>query len=241
MGFSQSVTDKVLTACGRHCSICHKFCGLKIELHHIVQKKDGGPDTYDNCIPLCFDCHGDMRSYDHLHPKGRKYSTNELVAHREVWYSKYSATGGAVSHPGHAELDKATFLRLREDLPYDTLIRNLKDRYVGAPFFNSKIQLLHRFLPESDDPSYEFLDSDLEGLRARLVSAIDSYTENVAQWTFPSDGDVNVLPPEMKHTDTETYYERARVLSKQEIEIVCAYEDIVRAGRRKLAVDIEES
>lgn len=42
MGFSDDVRAKALISCGRHCCICHKFCGLKMQLHHIVQQADGG-------------------------------------------------------------------------------------------------------------------------------------------------------------------------------------------------------
>ena len=45
-----------------------------MELHHIRQKADGGEDTFENCIPLCFDCHADMRKGDPKHPKGKRYS-----------------------------------------------------------------------------------------------------------------------------------------------------------------------
>ena len=62
MGFSQAVKAEALAACGRHCCICHKFCGTKIECHHIVHEAEGGPDTSENCMPVCFDCHADMRS-----------------------------------------------------------------------------------------------------------------------------------------------------------------------------------
>lgn len=50
MRFPKSVAIQALVACGRCCCICHKFCGINIELHHIQQKADGGPDTFDNCI-----------------------------------------------------------------------------------------------------------------------------------------------------------------------------------------------
>jgi HNH endonuclease len=82
MGFSPSITEKALLSCGRHCSICHKFCGTKIELHHIEQKKIGGLDTFENCLPLCFDCHADVMQYNPNHPKGKKYSFSELKGHR---------------------------------------------------------------------------------------------------------------------------------------------------------------
>lgn len=55
MGFKGSIANQVLVDTGRCCCLCHKFCGTKIELHHIKQKADDGEDTYENCIPLCFD------------------------------------------------------------------------------------------------------------------------------------------------------------------------------------------
>ena len=39
-------------------------------------------------IPVCFDCHSDMRSYDFKHPKGSKYTPDELRQHRDRWYEK---------------------------------------------------------------------------------------------------------------------------------------------------------
>ena len=87
MAFPQSVADKAFAACGRRCCICHKFCGQKMELHHIHQRADGGEDTYENCIPLCFDCHADMGKGDPRHPKGKRYSAQELCMHRDNWYA----------------------------------------------------------------------------------------------------------------------------------------------------------
>ncbi len=58
-----------------------------MELHHIVPQSDGGKNTFDNCIPLCFDCHADVMAYNPSHPKGRKYTASELRTHRNRWYS----------------------------------------------------------------------------------------------------------------------------------------------------------
>lgn len=90
MGFPTSVANEVLVRCGRHCCICDKFVGSKIELHHIVQEADGGDDSVDNCIPLCFDCHAEVNSYNPRHPKGRKYTKIELKGHRDKCYEKYA-------------------------------------------------------------------------------------------------------------------------------------------------------
>jgi hypothetical protein len=88
MSFPKKIADEVLVKSGRRCSICNKFCGIKIELHHIKSKSQGGEDTFDNCIPLCFDCHADVGSYNSNHPKGKKYSEKELKMHREKLYEK---------------------------------------------------------------------------------------------------------------------------------------------------------
>ena len=88
MPFSDKVKEDAMIACGRRCCICHKFCGNKMEVHHIVPQKDGGPDDFENAIPLCFDCHAEVAAYNVNHPKGVKFSKNELKRHRDNWYSR---------------------------------------------------------------------------------------------------------------------------------------------------------
>jgi len=78
MAFPPDVAEQALVTSGRHCCLCHKFCGTKMELHHIQQKANGGEDTFENCIPLCFDCHAEVKAYNPKHPKGRQYTENEL-------------------------------------------------------------------------------------------------------------------------------------------------------------------
>lgn len=88
MAFSEDVRIRALVSCGRSCCICHKFCGNNMEIHHIKAKADGGDDSFENAIPLCFDCHAEVRQYDSRHPKGIKFSEKELVLHRNNWYEK---------------------------------------------------------------------------------------------------------------------------------------------------------
>lgn len=86
MGFNLDVKEKAYVASARRCCVCKKFKGRNIEVHHIIQKADGGEDTYENAIPLCFDCHAEAGHYNPRHPKGAKYSLSELRAHRDYWY-----------------------------------------------------------------------------------------------------------------------------------------------------------
>jgi hypothetical protein len=111
MGFPSDIVEKVLVACGRCCCICHKFCGTKIELHHIVQEADGGENIFDNCIPLCLDCHAEVKAYNPHHPKGRKFTESELKKHRDQWYSKVANGGGEVT--SHSVSIKITNAKLQ--------------------------------------------------------------------------------------------------------------------------------
>lgn len=88
MAFNEEIKRIAMVACGRKCCICHKFCGNNMEVHHIKAHADGGEDTFENAIPLCFDCHAIVRQYDPKHPKGVKFSEKELIMHRNLWYEK---------------------------------------------------------------------------------------------------------------------------------------------------------
>lgn len=88
MAFSEEIKNKAMIACGRCCCVCHKFCGNNMEVHHIKARAEGGQDIYENAIPLCFDCHAEVRQYDPKHPKGIKFTEKELIMHRDEWYRK---------------------------------------------------------------------------------------------------------------------------------------------------------
>lgn len=85
MSFSQKIKEEVMVASARHCSVCHQYKGLKVEIHHIVPKSKGGEDTESNAISLCFDCHADAGHYFADHPKGTKISPSELKKHKKAW------------------------------------------------------------------------------------------------------------------------------------------------------------
>jgi len=127
VGFANSVSELALLSCGRHCSLCHKFCGTKIELHHIRQRVDNGDDTFDNCIPLCFDCHAEVQAYNPKHPKGKKFTENELKKHRDQWYSKMNNKSDIVTN-NQLEL-KVINLEENVSLILEKIEQNLKETY----------------------------------------------------------------------------------------------------------------
>jgi HNH endonuclease len=58
---------------------------VKIETDHIVPRSEGGSDSIDNAIPVCFECHAEIHSYNDKHPRGRKFLPDELRGHKEQW------------------------------------------------------------------------------------------------------------------------------------------------------------
>jgi len=127
MPFPPEVAERLLVACHRHCCICHKFCGTRIEVHHIVPKSQGGADTEENGIPLCFDCHAEAESYNPKHPKGRRFTPSELRGHKKQWFricqgSPWHAPAGLSADLPRAE-EKADPLTLSVSIAIHALER----------------------------------------------------------------------------------------------------------------------
>lgn len=86
MVFSRKIKEDILVASARHCCVCHRYKGVKVEVHHIVPKEQGGEDILENAIALCFDCHSDAGHYFAKHPKGTKFTVAELRKHKSSWF-----------------------------------------------------------------------------------------------------------------------------------------------------------
>jgi HNH endonuclease len=51
----------------------------------MIPAGDGGSDDIENAIPVCFECHAEIHSYNDRHPRGRKFRPEELRQHKEQW------------------------------------------------------------------------------------------------------------------------------------------------------------
>lgn len=87
MPFSQDSKARMFIKSARICCLCYKKCGTNIEAAHIVAEGNGGSNDETNGIPVCFDCHQEIGGYDAKHPKGNKFTDNELIARRDRVYS----------------------------------------------------------------------------------------------------------------------------------------------------------
>ena len=238
MAFPQKIKEEAMVACGRHCCLCHKFCGIKIETHHIVPTADGGDNSYDNAIPLCFDCHADMRSYDYKHPKGTKYTSRELKKHRDNWYEKISGNIGIANRAEILDTDKKVYLALIKFLPWDGSINFLrKNNFAGWTFKLKELDDLDEFIYNCKNPAFEFIDPDLEALRVKLLEKTNRCLSLIAKHTFPTNTPgFNAVPEEWEIEQPERFYDVIKEIHEANDNVCESYDELVRTATRKLGV-----
>lgn len=238
MPFSAKVKEDAFVACGRCCALCHKFCGIKIEVHHIQEEADGGDNSFDNAIPLCFDCHADMRSYDHKHPKGNKYSRTELSRHRDLWYKKVANGNGVAGAEEAIATDIQVYRLLVKVLPWNGSMSFIStNNFAGFSFSLSDLDQLNDYERLCKNPTFEFIDPDLESLRSELLSHIDKFTMTIATQTFPTNNSGrNSVPEEWEFEQPDRFREVVQVLHDTAHNAVETYSSLVRTGTRKLGI-----
>lgn len=238
MGFLAKIKEDVMVACGRHCCLCHKFCGLKIEIHHIKPQSEGGPDTFENAIPLCFDCHADMRSYDTKHPKGTKYTEKELIRHKTNWFQKVQNSAGVL--PGNlvADTDKIIYQQFLEILPWEGSLKFISNYdFAGSPFDINSLNDLDKFNNLCENPNFEFIDSDLESHKSSLYSKIRQFLRLIATKTFPTNiPRVNSIPQEWEETNPQQFHDTVNKIHNTADAIITEYKSLTKMATRKLGV-----
>ena len=238
MSFSKEVSEKALVCCGRCCCLCHKFCGVKIELHHIKQKADGGDDSFDNCIPLCFDCHAEVKSYNPHHPKGRQITESELKKHRDEWYKKKAETPTYEYNDELRQLDKDLFVELVKLLNLNSFMYFAETHNFAFPFSQSTLEALDQFCFFWRRPEYEFADSDIESIRAQLYELMKSFSELISCNTFPVGNGEFSVPDEWEIEQPERFNDVVSKLNSAGTQVHQEYCKLIRIGRDKLAIRI---
>jgi HNH endonuclease len=244
MGFSAETVEEVLVACGRCCCLCGRFCGTKIQTHHIVPEGQGGSHEFDNCIPLCLDCHAEVESYNPRHPIGRKFTPAELRKHRDRHYQRMGSGGGGRVTATSVDADRKTLDEVVQALPPDGAIQWVRGlEFIGAFSARSLPRLLAFAQEYCSRPDKEFLDHELEALRRQLIGAIFDLNAAITHFTTPARGalpgneDVRECPPiPWKDDPWNERVERAysKLHSGRE-EVLSSYDGLIRAARRKLA------
>lgn len=248
MSFSHTVAEQALLASRRSCCICHKFCGTKIELHHIRQKAYGGDDSFENCIPLCFDCHADMGKADPMHPKGKHYSEAELKQHRDNWYNIVSKKFDEEPQKV-VDADRTLFNEICSVFSED-VVYYLRDHDFRSMCEIRIFDSLYALRAELDNPFKEFLHIQLANYLDDLKKKMDVFLVHISRKTFPVRGygerynapnlwfytHENIPRREMSAEEFEMYYREmvadAECINASASELWNSYCDFVKVGRQ---------
>jgi hypothetical protein len=93
-----------------------------METDHMLPKSEGGPDSIDNAIPVCFECHAEIHAYNDKHPRGRKFTPEELRLHKEQWIAICKNSPQSLLPPGSVESDVGPIQALVEELEYNAVV-----------------------------------------------------------------------------------------------------------------------
>lgn len=84
MAIGDEKAAEILSKCARHCCICRKFRPMHLQIHHLIEKSEGGDNSFDNLIPICTYCHSNVHTITKL---TRRFTIEELKKHRNSVYS----------------------------------------------------------------------------------------------------------------------------------------------------------
>ncbi len=78
----EGVKLRVLEEAGYQCAYCGHRDGLNLTAHHIKRKRDGGKDTPENLIALCYNCHNRVDETQSIPEKDIRRLKRHLVQQR---------------------------------------------------------------------------------------------------------------------------------------------------------------
>jgi len=149
--FNREEVADLLARCHRRCCICHRFCGFKMETDHITPVGKDGSDDVDNAIPVCLECHAEIHCYNPAHPRGRKYTEEELREHKRQWLHICENRPEIFAQPLPAS-ESGPLGSLVDELEYNRTACKCSEAVLSVQKFNEAMRR----------GAISFLDSDLK-------------------------------------------------------------------------------
>lgn len=175
-GFNRNEVAALLVQCHRRCCVCHPFCGTKIETDHIVQAAESNDHSIENAIPVCFDCHAEIHAYNPSHPRGRRFTPNELRAHKEQWL-QICETRPEIFVEAARQVDIGPLQGLLDELDHNLVIsRNLDIEGLGFQFRDAQMDRAIR------EGVISMLDDNLRIAISSAYGAVSRANESTRAW-----------------------------------------------------------
>jgi len=194
--FNRDEVAELLVHCHRRCCICHRFCGVKMETDHIVPSDEGGTDKIDNAIPVCLECHAEIHCYNIAHPRGRKFTPEELRQHKEQWLSI------CVNRPDIF----AQALRISEVGPLNSLIDELEYNLEACERIGSLLNV-QQFNEAIRRGAISFLEPDLKktiNSAYTKINHLNQLSDSFTHQDFTQRRSVDYMRTQIKKTMPET-------------------------------------
>lgn len=182
-GFNRDEVAALLVRCHRRCCICHRFCGTKIETDHIVPAAESQDHSIDNAIPVCFDCHAEIHAYNPAHPRGRRFTPDELRRHRDQWL-KICDSRPELFVEASRNVDIGPIQGLLDELDHDLVISaDLDYRTLGFMFKDGQLTRAIR------EGVLSTLDDKLRNAVSTAYGAVSKANEAVRNYNGQSSHD----------------------------------------------------
>jgi hypothetical protein len=129
--------------------------------------------------------------------------------------------------------DAATLASILKTLEPNGIIAFLREHDFGGLFNRNDIAPLGRFIDQASQPDQEFLTSELEELRSRLVLLGRTLSNLIGAKTYPRHGNFNsVLPENLVNVERPPVIrENATKLNDTATDFVDSFDELVRKAR----------
>jgi hypothetical protein len=231
----------VLDRSRRRCALCFHLNGDLSEKKGQIAHLDGNRtnDAEGNLVWLCLNHHDD---FDGSTSQSKNYTVLEVKKARDDLYRAIEEgrhLGMEDALPAGRDADRNLLRSIQELLSQAVpFARNVN---FGSPFQTDFYTGLGILVWDRRGADHEFIDTELESLRAKLVSDAEAFVQLVGYRTFPTRTGVglNDVPySEGEDDEDNTRYHRYVGILKElhdAAEAVClSYDNLIRVGRRKL-------
>jgi len=109
------------------------------------------------------------------------------------------------------------------------------NNFAGFSFDSRRLDDLRDYSYHWNNAEMEFLDRDLDHLRAKLLGLIDEFIGDIALNTFPMNREhLATVPPEWEIDDPDRFFRVVNHLHETAAQIVDTHQALVRMARNRL-------
>jgi hypothetical protein len=147
-----------------------------MEIDHIVPRSEGGLSTIENALAVCFDCHAEIHHYNVKHPRGRRFTPEELRDHRDQWLAICRDKPGALTRGRDVRV--GPLQAMIDELDYNAAVAEryrLPKEPLGAAL---AVRQFHRAIAAG---AIAVLDEELKGKIYTAYAAADAANQQLGR------------------------------------------------------------